>query len=122
MKFINSKAHACLDYFVVTCFLLAPSFLGFSQLPAQIAYALGVVHLALTLLTNFPGGMLKAVPLYVHAIIEFIVAVVLIPLPWVLDLSAEIPVRNFYPVAGIVIVVVWFCSDYKVVEGRGSAL
>ena len=107
---------------MVAAFLIAPSLLGFSRFPAQIAYILGIVHLALTLLTNFPGGLLKVVPLYVHAIIEFIVAIVLIPLPWVLDFAAEASVRCFYIGAGIVILLAWLFSDYKVVAARESDL
>ena len=120
MKFISPRIHAILDYVVVAAFLAGPSVLGFTGLPAQISHTLAGVHLLLTLCTAFPGGLVKLVPLYVHAIVEFIVAIVLIPLPWALDFAAEPAVRYFYIGAGVVIILAWLLTDYKRAVGPST--
>lgn len=112
MKILSAKVHGFLDYFVVLVFLAAPSVLGLSILPAVISYTLAGVHLALTLLTNFPLGVLKVIPLKWHGIIELIVGPVLIALPFVLGFGSEPAAQYFYIVNGIVIALVWFLTDY----------
>jgi hypothetical protein len=112
MKIINAKIHGYLDYGVVLAFLAAPSLFHFSGIPAAISYALAGVHLALTLLTDFPLGALKWVPLKWHGIIELIVGPILVALPFALDFGSEPAAQYFYRVSGIVILIVWFLTDY----------
>jgi hypothetical protein len=112
MKIINAKVHGYLDYLVVLVFLAAPSLFHFSGIPAIISYTLAGVHLALTLLTDFPLGALKKVPLKWHGIIELIVGPVLVALPFILGFGSEPAAQYFYLVNGIVILTVWFLTDY----------
>src|SRR5271169_2312097 len=113
MKIISPKIHGCLDYLVVLVFLAAPSLLHFSRTPAVISYTLAGVHLALTLLTNFPLGLVKVIPLKIHGFIELAVGPCLIALPFVLGLSSEPTAQAFYTICGIVILAVWALTDYK---------
>ena len=112
MKFINAKIHGYLDYVVVLVFLAAPAVFHFSGIPAAISYTLAGVHLALTLLTDFPLGVLKIVPLKWHGIIELVVGPVLVALPFVLGFGSEPAAQYFYMANGILILVVWFFTDY----------
>jgi hypothetical protein len=113
MKILNAKIHGYLDYLVVLVFLAAPSLFHFSQIPSVIAYALAGVHLALTLLTDFPMGVLKIVPLKWHGIIELIVGPVLVALPFVLGFGPEPSAQYFYIAVGLVIFIVWVLTDYR---------
>lgn len=108
---ISAKVHGYLDYFVVLVFLAAPALLQLSGLPALISYVLAGVHLALTLLTAFPLGVIKVIPLKIHGLIEMIVGPCLIALPFVLGFSGAALV--FYALAGAVILAVWALTDYK---------
>ena len=112
MKTINAKVHGYLDYMVVLIFLGAPTLLHLSTLPAVISYSLAGIHLLLTLLTDFPLGVLKVVPLKWHGIIELVVGPVLVALPFVLGFGSEPAAQYFYIVNGIVILIVWFLTDY----------
>ena len=116
MKIINAKVHGYLDYVVVLVFLAAPTAFHFSGIPAVISYALAGVHLALTLLTNFPLGVLKWVPLKMHGIIELLVGPVLVALPFALGFGSEPAAQYFYVVNGIVIFIVWFLTDYGTIK------
>ena len=56
MKLITPTVHGYLDYLTVVVFLLAPKLLGLEGLPALLSWTLAGVHLALTLVTDFPLG------------------------------------------------------------------
>lgn len=113
MKILSPKIHGILDYVVVGLFLAAPSLFGFGGLPAAIAYTLAGVHLALTLVTAFPLGAVKLVPLPVHGAIELVVSLVLPALPFVLRFAADPVARNFFIGAGVAIFFTWLITDYR---------
>jgi len=84
----------------------------FTGLLATFTYALAVVHLILTLITDYSIGILKWVPLSIHGGIEFIVGVVLIALAYTL-FKGEDSGKLYYIVFGTVILLTWLVSDYK---------
>lgn len=116
MKILSSKIHGYLDYVVVIAFLVAPTLFGLSGIPAIISYALSVIHLGLTLLTDFPLGIVKTVPLKIHSTIEFLVSFTLVALPWLLGFASVVTARNFYIAAGVIIFITWLVTDYKVTK------
>ena len=67
MKFISPKIHGFIDYLVVVFLLASPTFFGFTGLVAIFTYALGAVHLLLTAFTNYPLGIVKVIPVNLHA-------------------------------------------------------
>lgn len=113
MKILLAKSHGILDYLTVIIFLLAPSIVGFSGLPATISYLLAIVHFLLTLFTSFQMGVAKIVPLAAHGIIELIVSIVLIILPWILGFADNNPAKYFFIIIGIIIFLVWLTTNYK---------
>jgi hypothetical protein len=112
MKVLTPRTHGVLDYVTVIAFLLAPTILNLSGLPATISYLLAVVHLVLTLITAFPLGLIKAIPFRIHGMIELAVSILLVLLPWLLGFASVPAARNFYIVAGIVVFIVWLITDY----------
>ena len=112
VKIISAKTHGVLDYFVVLVFLAAPSQLHLSQTPALISYSLAGIHLALTLLTNFPLGVLRVIPLKIHGMIELVVGPCLIALPFILGFTSEPLAESYYIASGAVILVVWALTKY----------
>lgn len=113
MNFLSRIAHGYLDYITVVIFVLAPSLLGLSGLPAMIAYGLAAIHLALTLATDFPSSMFKIIPFKLHGWLERLVGPLLIVLPFILGFSDDAVARNFYILIGIVIIVVGIFTNYK---------
>ena len=113
MRIMSSRVHGYLDYVTVAGFALAPSLIGLAGAPKWVCYMLAGVHLLLTLLTDFPLGARPLIPLKVHGVIEFVVSIVLIVLPWVLGFSAYAAARNFFLAAGITIFIVWLLTDYN---------
>ncbi len=113
MKVISPRTHGYLDFLTVALFLLAPTLLGFSQVPAMLAYGLAVVHLLVTVSTDFPFGIFKIIPFVIHGWIERIVGPSLIALPFIPGFASEDIARNFYIAAGLVIIVIGILTDYQ---------
>jgi len=113
MRILSARTHGILDYVTVTGFALAPTVLGFDGLPKGICYALAGIHLLLTLLTNFPLGAAKWIPLAFHGPIELIVSIALVFLPWVLGFADYAAARYFFVAAGATIFVVWALTEYN---------
>lgn len=112
MRILDPRTHGVLDYLTVLLFAAAPSIFGLTGTPAMLSYALAAVHLALTLITAFPAGVAKIVPLGIHGWIELVVALVLLPLPWILGFASVPAARNFFIGAGVVIFFVWLLTRY----------
>lgn len=113
MKVISPRIHGYLDFLTVFIFLLAPTLLGLGQLSAILAYSLAVVHLLVTLASDFPFGVVKLIPFTVHGWIERMVGLLLIAIPFILNFSNEEAARNFYIGMGIIIIVVGMLTNYQ---------
>ncbi len=113
MRILSPRIHGYLDYVTVAIFLLAPLVIGLGGKAALLSYTLAVVHLVMTLLTRFPGGISRIIPLVVHGLVELAVAIALILLPFWAGFSPGSPARRFYLTMGAVIFVVWLLTDYR---------
>jgi len=117
MKVINAKAHGILDYLTVVFLFLSPTLFGMHGTLATFTYILGAVHLLLTILTAFEVGLIKVIPFRVHGIIEIIVAIALgIVAYWFYTLDNQ-PGFYFYLVVAMVILLVFFLTDFTSVTG-----
>jgi hypothetical protein len=110
-KMLNPTQHGYLDYVTVILFLVAPSLFGLTGNAGVFAYALAIIHLTMTLLTNFPLGVYKLVPFPLHGWVERIVGPVLVLLPFVFGFVGTATV--FYVVIGIIIILVGLLTDYQ---------
>ncbi|AKH36633.1 MULTISPECIES: hypothetical protein [Nitrosomonas] len=113
MKIISPRNHGYLDFLTVVIFLLAPTLLGLSKIPAMLAYGLAAVHLAVTLISGFPFGTFKIIPFTLQGWIERIVGPVLVAIPFILGFADEFIARNFYIAMGLIIIVVGLLTDYR---------
>jgi hypothetical protein len=111
MKIISPTQHGYLDYATVVLFLAAPNLIGLTGLAGIIAYVLAGIHLAMTLVTDFPPSVAKIIPFTVHGWVERIVGPSLVLLPFILGF--ETPAREFYIVVGLVIILVGVLTDYE---------
>lgn len=116
MKVVSPRTHGYFDFLTVVIFLLAPTLLGLSELPAMLAYALAGVHLIVTLASDFPFGVIKFIPFSIHGWIERLVGPSLIALPFIFGFADEEAARNFYVAMGLIVIVLGLLTDYKGVE------
>ena len=111
MKIISDTTHGILDYVTVALFALAPSVLGLTGTAALISYALAAIHLTMTVLTNMPLGLVKIIPMKLHALVEMLVGPVLI-LGALVFPTLVAGGQAFFVVAGVIICAVWLLSHY----------
>jgi hypothetical protein len=111
MKIISNEAHAALDYLTVAIFALAPTAIGLTGTSAIISYVLAAVHLSMTLVTDMPFSLVKAVPIKLHAFVELMVGLVLVIGGLLLELPT--PARTFFVAMGVIIFAVWLLSSYS---------
>ncbi len=111
MKTLNASIHGILDYATVIAFASAPTVLGFSGAAAYLAYLLAGVHLAMTVLTDMPLGLVKFIPMRLHALVEMLIGPTLIAVA-LLAPSLVVGAQGFFVASGIAICAVWFLSDY----------
>ncbi len=109
-RFLSPRTHGILDYVTVVVFALAPALLGLGGLAAALSYALAAVHLAMTLLTAFPLGVVAKIPFPFHGTVEMVVGSVLVLAG---SFLFEGPGRMFYLVMGAVILLVYLTTDYR---------
>ena len=113
MKILSPKGHGYIDYLVVLGFLAAPEVLEFDGTPATVCYVLACVHLLLTVGTDAPFGLVHAIAFPLHGIIEFFVAIALMAMPWILGVSGNDTLRNFFIGAGAFVIVIFLITDYR---------
>jgi hypothetical protein len=111
MKIISDTTHGILDYVTVVLFALAPSVLGLTGTAALISYALAAIHLTMTVLTDMPLGVIKIVPIKLHALVELVVGPVLVVGALALP-TLFAGGQAFFVAAGVVIFAVWLLSNY----------
>lgn len=112
-KFLNARMHGFADFAVVALFGLGPTLFGFTGIVSTLCYGLAGVHLTLTLLTNFPFGVVKVVPFNIHGWVELAVAPTLVAIPWVFGFGQETTAMTFFTAFGAVVFGAWMCTDYK---------
>ena|SRR5882762_1543201 len=113
MKFLTPKSHGAIDYVVVVFLWLSPSIFGLSNFVSTITYALGGIHLILTLLTDFQYGPFKIIPFSLHGWIELAVSIILVATPWLLGFNENVVDRIFYVGFGIAVFATWLVTDYR---------
>jgi hypothetical protein len=110
MKPISTTIHGAIDYLAVVIFAVAPAAIGLSGWPAALSYALAGIHLLMTLLTDFPAGVIKVIPIALHQWVERIVGPVLVILALVSMTEAA---RAFFVAMGVIIFAVERLTAYR---------
>jgi hypothetical protein len=70
-RFISPKGHAIIDYMTIGSFFMSAAWFWSRSKRAALAAAIcGGAELAISLLTDYPGGMKKAIPFRIHGDID----------------------------------------------------
>jgi hypothetical protein len=112
MKFMSPKVHGIIDILVCVFLLASPIIFGFTGTLATFTYALGAAHLALTLLTDSSMGLVKIIPVSIHELVEFVVAVAVIILAYTL-FDGNANGKLFYVIFGNCLLLTWLVTDYR---------
>jgi hypothetical protein len=118
MKPISALPHGVLDYAVGILLLVSPWLFGFDTVMAATytMVFMGVVVLALSIITNYPLGLIKAVPFPTHGKLESVGAVLLLVSPWIMHFSSIDVPRNLAIIVAIAWLGVVALTNYSVYE------
>lgn len=103
MRFINPSVHGVLDYVVVVALVIVSIGVGLSGLAAAIAYLMAAAFLGITLITAFPLGALKLLPLPTHSTIELFMGMCLLVCPWIFGFADSPMALNVFLVSGFTV-------------------
>ena len=111
MGILPPTVHRLLDYVAGVIFALAPTLFDMHGNTRMLAYALAIIHLLVTLATQFPGSPRRPLPYSGHGIIELLVGLGLICVPLIRHWTFG--AGKFYPAMGVVILVIWAITRYR---------
>jgi hypothetical protein len=111
---IGAVSHSILDYVFAILIAIAPRVVGFDGRQATWCYLFAILMLALALLTQF-----RVVGFVSHGVVELVLALVLIVLPWAAGFWPGVLSRNFYVCMGVLMLALWALTDFRNVRSAG---
>lgn len=100
---VSAFVHGVVEYAAAALFIAAPFLLGFeSNAATAVSIVVGVVILVITATSDLPTGLTKTIPVTIHAVLDFVVAAVLIAGPFLFGFSGETGPTAFMIVLGVV--------------------
>ena len=119
---IGPVSHALIDYVFAILIAIAPRVVGFDGRQATWCYLFAALLFLLALLTRYPLGVFRVVGFVSHGIVELVLALVLIVLPWAAGFWPGVLSRNFYVCMGVLMLGVWALTDFRNVRSAGRAI
>jgi hypothetical protein len=94
--------HGMLEYLAGVLFVAAPFLFGFeSDAAIAVSIAVGVVVLAVAASTDGPTSLINQIPLSAHVALDYVLAILLIALPFLATFSDETAPTVFFIALGI---------------------
>jgi hypothetical protein len=120
---IPQALQGLLEYLAGFLFVAAPFLLGFTDSGVATAASIvfGLAFLVLAATSSGPTGLAKQLSPPAHALLDAVVAILLIAAPFVLGFSGEATPRNLFLVAGVVWLLVTIGSRYDRRPAAGAS-
>jgi hypothetical protein len=115
---IGAVSHGIIDYALAILLAIGPSIAGFAGRQAMWSYIFAALLFAMAFLTRYPLGVMKIVGLGIHGFVELLLAICLIAAPWFGNFVAGVHSRDFYWTVGVLMLVLWFLTDFRGVRNR----
>lgn len=113
IKILNSKVHGVVDYLFVLFLFASPIIFGLQERAELFTYLLGVIHLMVTVCTNFEYGIIRIILFKHHGWIELVVSFALLGVALYFGEVENEFSRNFYFALAILVFLTWLTTDYK---------
>ena len=106
-------AHEAIEYVAGLFFVLAPFIFGFQTEPAfPVFVGVGVLILAVALLSKGPAGVLRILPPAVHAAIDYLLGFFLLLAPFIFGFSAARPALTISILLGVAHLVITLVTRF----------
>ena len=102
VRLVPWLVHSAIEYVAAVLLIAAPFLFGFDRDTAKwTSIALGVVVLLVAVITRGPLGVTKNLPVSAHATLDYVLAVVLVLSPFVLQFAGDKPAVTFFVLLGV---------------------
>lgn len=120
-KIIGPKTHAIIDYSMAGSFIVAGALAwkGEHKAAALSSWIVAGAELALSLMTDYPGGVAKLISFPTHGKIDAGMSGLIGSMPNLMRFSDE-PSSGFFRTQGIALAAVTGLTDFSGVEPRGQ--
>lgn len=116
---LSAFVHGLVEYAAAALFIAAPFLFAFdSQAATAVSIVVGVVVLVITATSDLPTGLTKTIPVTIHAVLDFVLAAVLIAAPFLFGFSDETAPTAFMIVLGVVHVLLTIATRFLPVRQR----
>jgi hypothetical protein len=100
---IPAFVHGSFEYLAAALLIAAPFLFSFDSDAATAAsIVIGVLLLVMTACTALPTGIIKSIPVHAHAVVDYVLAAVLIASPFIFGFSDDGTATAFFIVLGVV--------------------
>lgn len=121
-KLLPAKVHGVVDYGSGFALVAIALIFGFSETAVGTGFVLGAVLIVISLLTDYPLGLIKVIPFVVHSAADYLGAAALITAPFVLGFNdSDTRSAASYVVMGVALVAVSLITDYGDTTRRSIA-
>lgn len=121
-KLLPAKVHGVADYGSGFALVAVALIFGFSETAVGTGFVLGAVLIVISLLTDYPLGLIKVIPFVVHSAGDYLGAAALIAAPFVLGFNdSDTRAAASYIVMGVALVAVSLITDYGDTTRRSIA-
>ena len=122
VRFLPAWFHATADYAVGTLLVIVAVAAGGSDKAVAAGIVVGVVVLAVSMLTAYPLGLVKVLPFTIHSAGDYLAAALLIGSPFALRFnSSDSGLSAFYVAAGVAVLGVSLVTNYQYSPKRALA-
>ncbi|MGH2820753.1 MAG: SPW repeat domain-containing protein [Actinomycetota bacterium] len=107
--------HGGIEYVAGILFIAAPTALSFeeSSNSTVVSLVVGIVILIVAASSALPTGLMKTIPIYVHLVLDFVLAVFLIGAPFVFDFVDDKSALVFFLVVGVAHLLITIATRFE---------
>ena len=110
---VPAFVHGVIEYLAAALLIAAPFLFSFDDDTATaVSIVLGVLVLIVTASTALPTGLIKSIPVQAHAVIDFLLAAVLIASPFLFGFSDDGTATAFFIILGVVHLLVTIATRF----------
>jgi hypothetical protein len=100
---VPAFAHGVIEYLAAILFIAAPFLFAFDDDTATaVSIVAGVLVLVTTAFTALPTGIVKSIPVHAHAVVDYLLAGLLIAAPFLFGFTDDGTATAFFIVLGVV--------------------
>ena len=116
---IPAFVHGVVEYLAAILLIAAPFLFSFDDDTATaVSIVAGVVILVVTASTALPTGLIRSIPVQAHAVIDFLLAAVLIAAPFLFGFTDDGTATAFFIVLGVVHLLLTIATRFVSEEPR----